>query len=100
MPYPKHPKRDLVEDFGREGWTPTECSITFGINQGTISRWFKESEIMAPKRPGEQEPDIRKIEYDFVVRLRKAGFSYGEIENESIYGKTMIRKICANAGVP
>lgn len=83
-------------ELAREnGWTISETAQTYGLNRGTVSRWFAEDGLAADWRPGEQPPDVRRREREKILRLRKDGMSLRAIAEKSVYSYSQVRIIVA-----
>ena len=83
-------------ELAREnGWTISETAQTYGLNRGTVSRWYAEEGLDPGARPGEQPPHVRKRERAKVLRLRKDGLSLRAIAEKSVYSYSQVRIIVA-----
>ncbi len=95
MPRRRHPDRDAVEQRGRDGCTPAQAATEYDLNRGDVSRWFKKAGIPTNRRPGERDEITQEVERNFILRLHAAGFTCGEIERDTVYSLSMVKKIVA-----
>jgi len=96
MPNRRNPKRaELIRKAKRYNWTPAQAAKRYGLNRGSVTRWFHEDGLEVGPRPGVTEDPTDRLErHREVIELyEQKRWTYRDIADITGYSISYVGKL-------